>query len=87
MKYIHIFLRLFAAIWLTQGSVSMAASFDCNAATHISDKVICSNPTLSSLEERYVESYLFAVSIGGDVSDQAKTIELLPNVWTRSGVN
>lgn len=51
-----------------------AASFDCSAATHISDKVICSHPTLSALEERYVESYQFAVSMGGDTSDQAKAI-------------
>lgn len=74
MNNSYIFLGLLMAMCLAQGKFAHAASFDCNAATHVSDIVICSNPTLSALEERYVESYQFVVSMGGAPSDQAKTI-------------
>ncbi len=51
-----------------------AASFDCRAATHISDIAICYYEDLSWLEEAYVADYQAAVSRGGSIAAEAKKI-------------
>lgn len=52
----------------------LAASFDCRAATHISDKAICYYEELSWREEAYVKAYQAVVSRGGSSADEAKRI-------------
>lgn len=74
MVYKYLLVSLLAFVCLTYGGDARSASFECNAATHISEKVICMNSTLSIWEEKYVESYQFAVSQGGSFRDQAKAI-------------
>ena len=51
-----------------------ATSFDCRAATHISDKVICHYEDLSSREEAYVIAYQTSISRGGLIAAKAKKI-------------
>lgn len=72
--------RLIWAISFTVGSLVinstqlLAASFDCRAATHISDKAICYYEELSWREEAYVKAYQTVVSRGGASADEAKRI-------------
>lgn len=44
-------------IFLSQSGIVTAASFDCNKAKSASEKLICSNPELSALDERLFDVY------------------------------
>lgn len=50
----HIFIVL---IWFALASTTQAASFDCAIAQSKLEKIICSSPTLSELDERLDEAY------------------------------
>jgi hypothetical protein len=64
---------IFALLPFVPGEV-LAASFDCSAATHISDVAICNHEDLSWREEAYVLDYQTAISRGGSVAAEAKKI-------------
>jgi len=51
-----------------------AASFDCFAAKHVSDKEICYDDELSQKEEAYVDSYQESITQGGGIAAEAKRI-------------
>lgn len=72
-RYIWLFSIVFSSL-AGAASNSFAQSFDCRAATHISDKMICRDVDLSALEESYVTAYQTVVSRGGSDAETAKSI-------------
>lgn len=78
-------LRTIITLIVTSAAQQLAAaSFDCRAATHISDMAICYYEDLSWREEAYVEAYQTAVSRGGAIATEAKKIAARQMVARRS---
>ena len=74
MKKILTFLILSTAF-----SVANSASFDCQKASSINEKAVCSNPALSKLDDDLLAAYKLAVSSSSDPTE----IKLSQRAWLK----